>query len=139
MARFLTPLRVQLIDEIDHANIAGGEGARPSWRLLHPLIFESEVLGRVYEVPAGFDTDFASVPRTAVTAKYIGLANKAAVLHDHAYRTKDLSKDDADAMFLEAMTVDNIPSRSLLYAAVRAFGENSYDPSGSSKWDEPTP
>lgn len=128
MARFLTPLSMMLIDEIDNANMAGGEGVRTSWRLLNTLRFESDILGRVYEVPAGFDTDLASVPRTPATAMFIGLANKAAVLHDHAYRTHDLSKDDADAMFLEAMTVDRIPHRDLFYAAVRAFGQNSYDP-----------
>lgn len=138
MAKFLTPLRVQLIDEIDYADMAGGDGCRPAWRLLYDLRFDSDVLGRVYVVAAGFDTDFSSVPRTPVTAKFLGLANKAAVLHDHAYRTRDLSKDDADALFLEAMAVDNIPNRHILYAAVRAFGQNSYDPSAPSPWrDQP--
>lgn len=134
MAGFLTPLRVQLLDELDRANTAGGDGARSAWRLLSDLQFESEVLGRTYTVPAGFDTDFASVPRTALAAMFIGMANKAAVLHDHAYRTRDLSKDDADALFLEAMTVDNIPNRGMIYAAVRAFGQNSYDPNAPSQW-----
>ena len=129
MPEFLTPLRVQLIDEVDRANSAGGDGVRSSWILLTPLHFKSDVLGRLYVVPQGFLTDFASTP-SGMQQK----AFKASVLHDHAYRSKDLSKDDADAMFLEAMTVDNIPGREMMYAAVRAFGKNSYDPNAPSAW-----
>lgn len=128
MARFLTPLRVQLLDELDRANVGGGDGQRPVWRLLSPLKFESDILGRVYEVPAGFDTDFASIPRTFLSSLFMGMGNRAAVLHDYAYRTHVLTKDEADDLFLEALTVDDIPGRQGMYIAVKMFGLSSYDP-----------
>lgn len=130
MSRFLTPLRVQLIDEIDQANMAGGDGQRSSWRLLDELRYESDLLGTVIEVPAGFDTDFASIPRSPLTARYMGMAFKASVLHDWGYRIKSLSKDEADSVFKEAMLVDRLPCAEAFYLAVRAFGMTSYDP----KW-----
>ncbi len=64
------------------------------------------------------------------------MANKAAVLHDYAYRTKNLSRDEADLLFLEAMTVDNIECRQILYAAVRNFGQTSYDPNAPVEWPD---
>ena len=136
MSKFLTPLRVQLIDEIDRTNSHGGDGQRASWILLHPLRYESTLLARLYEVPTGFTTDFVSVPRTLLTSSFLALAFKASVLHDHAYRTKSLSRNLADEMFLEAMEVDDIPHRHTLYAAVKAFGQQAYDKNSPSMWPD---
>ena len=76
-------------------------------------------------VPAGFITDFASVPRLfwrlfPPWGKY----GKAAVLHDYLYHKQRRSRREADAIFLEAMGVLGVPwlSREMMYAAVRAFG-----------------
>ena len=52
---FTSPLRAELIDDV--ANEGQGE-----WRLLHPLAFIDKE-GNNYVVPAGFTTDYASVPR----------------------------------------------------------------------------
>ncbi|MBF0170807.1 MAG: DUF1353 domain-containing protein [Nitrospinae bacterium] len=123
MSRFMTPLRVQLLDEIDHVNAAGGDGIRASWRLLSPLKYDSDYLKKVIEVPAGFDTDFSSTPKGMQQYAF-----KASVLHDWAYRTKSLSKEDADEMFLEAMLVDRIPVAHTYYLAVKNFGQMAYDP-----------
>lgn len=121
MSAFLTPLRVQLIDEI-------GPGNRSVWQLLYPLRYESDCLGKTIEVPTGTASDFASIPRGPLTDRFLGYAFKAAVLHDYAYHSHIMSKDDADEMFKEAMLVDNIPVAEAFYLAVRAFGMSSYDP-----------
>ena len=80
------------------------------------------------DVPAGFETDFASVPR--------GLWNifppdgpwtQAAVVHDWLYNTKGLhllTRKACDGIFLEAMAALKVPfwKRQLMYRAVRIFG-----------------
>lgn len=121
MSEFLTPLRVQLLDEL-------GEGGRSRWILLHPLRYQSDLLGRIYEVPTGTDTDFASIPRGLFTDRFLGYAFKASVLHDYAYQTKNLTKELADELFKEAMLVDDLPVAQAFYLAVKFFGMTSYDP-----------
>lgn len=115
---FASPLRVQLLDE----------RANPTWRLLHPLVFDSALFNLRITVSAGFDTDLASVPRLPFVCMTIGLGNKAAVIHDALYRYKALPRAQADRIFLEGMEVDGIPAARTMYAAVRAFGEPSYNP-----------
>src|SRR5262245_14892327 len=74
-----------------------------NYKLLSP--FQYDASGFTVSVPAGFVTDFASIPRPLwwllpPTGKY----GKAAVVHDYMYRTHDAySKEIADATFLEAM------------------------------------
>ena len=96
--------------------------------LEQPLQYESEKIGRVV-VPAGFETDFASVPRLPVMYWLTGdTAHEAAVVHDYLYSTGIVSRSTADAVFLEAMAAMNVPSwrRVAMWIAVRAFGWSSY-------------
>ncbi len=82
--------------------------------------------GRKITVPAGFETDFASVPfvfRWLVPV--VGRHGKAAVLHDWLYASGALpNRAEADAVFFEAMTVLGVrPWRKwLIWLAVRMFG-----------------
>lgn len=108
---FLTPLVVELIDD-------------GLWRLDKKLIYVSDE-GGVFEVPAGFVTDMASVPRLPLAYILAGnTAHAAAVLHDFFYQTKPISRDDADEIFLEAMAATGVSwwRRWLMYAAVRSAG-----------------
>lgn len=96
------------------------------------FIFDSLLLGRI-EVEAGFDTDYASVPR-ALWSLYPpdGDYTPAAVIHDALYwhqATKEsggmpVNRAQADAAFLEAMEDMGIPllRRRTLYRAVRMGG-----------------
>ncbi len=54
--------------------------------------------------------------------------SKAAIVHDYLYATATGTKDQADAVFLEAMTVLRVPlwRRRLMYLAVRLFGRGAY-------------
>jgi len=74
-------------------------------RLAHPLEFESESLGRVITVPAGFETDLGSVPRLPLAyLLFGGVGDAAAVVHDYAYSGKEsISREQADAVFREAL------------------------------------
>jgi len=76
-------------------------------------------------VPAGFQTDFASVPRLLVgifpkVGKYAG----AAVIHDYLYVTQCKGRKWADAVFYELMREDGVGwvTRWTLFLAARTFG-----------------
>lgn len=116
MSRFLTPLDVELVDDSD----GGG-----TWVLRSPLAYESSIAGRVICAPEGFRTDFASVPRIPVVYWLTGdVAHAAAVIHDYLYSTGGVSRELADDVLLEAMSVTGVPvwRRYAMYWAVRAFG-----------------
>jgi len=110
--------------------------AGDKWRLTREFRFDSAVWGARIIVEPGLVTDLASVPR-APLAYWIagGTAEAASVLHDWAYRLQLAPRAKADALFLEAMETDGrnvgippVPAwrRRLMYAAVRAFGERSW-------------
>lgn len=115
MSRFLTTLHTERINATTS-------------RLLHPLIYESDLIGLV-EVPTGFKTDFASVPRLPLTFWLAGdTAHEAAVVHDWLYTMQPVSRSKADAVFLEAMNVLGVSwwRRRAMWAAVRLGGWRSY-------------
>ena len=73
MSKFLTELDVRLID-----------GDR-IWMLSGPLVYQSDILGKI-EIPAGFQTDFASVPRIPFVFESFGdRAHRESVVHDYLY------------------------------------------------------
>jgi hypothetical protein len=120
-----------------------------TWLVDEPLRFYSSKFGRTFKVPQGTLTDLASIPTwVQVIGAILGLCtplprnflsksgkyNRAAVLHDAAYRDRltDLhgielrvSRKLADELFLEAMLADGICVRKAkaLYRAVRTFGK----------------
>ena len=74
------------------------------WVMVEPLIYHSEILDETIEVPIGFLTDFASVPRLPVLYSLYGdRAHRESVLHDWFYFTAYVSRAKADRIFLEAM------------------------------------
>lgn len=74
-------------------------------------------------VRAGFETDFASIPRPAMPLfPIMGRAAKAAVVHDWLCVNRgERTKGEIDAIFLEAMAVLDVPwlRRTLMWLAVR--------------------
>jgi hypothetical protein len=119
MAQFLTELDARLKDD------------DTIWVILSPLIYESDIVGRI-EVPTGFHTDFASVPRIPIAYRLYGdRAHRESVLHDYLYRsdaTPTASYSDANLVFLEAMEVRGKPwyVRWAMYMGVVAGGWTSY-------------
>lgn len=101
------------------------EKVNSHWRLIEPLVYDSAALGARLVIPAGFKTDFASVPRLPFAFWLAGdTAHLAAVVHDFLYTIQLCSRAEADRVFYEAMTLTGIPlwRRSLMYFAVRAGG-----------------
>ena len=80
-------------------------------------------------IPIGYVTDLASVPRVlwSVFPPH-GRYAKAAIVHDYLYSNAIGTKTWADQVFLEAMTVLNVPRwrRTVMYLAVRLFGRGKY-------------
>lgn len=124
MNGFLTVLSVELVSDTE----ADGRGM---WRLVHPLAFQSAVVGRAITVPDGFETDFASVPRIPVAYWLAGdTAHAAAVVHDYLYSTGEFPREIADRVLLEAMAAEGVPAwrRYPMYWAVRACGGSRFGP-----------
>lgn len=102
---------------------------RRRWELLAPLMYLATDAGAgAVIVPAGFTTDFASIPRALwwLYLPYGDTWGEAAVIHDWLYATQLLEEWQfprkwADQMFLEGMTVlgANWFRRTVMYQAVR--------------------
>lgn len=97
------------------------------FRLTEPLEYH---VGRypseeVIIVPAGFVTDFASVPRVfwSIISPIDNHAN-AAVVHDYMYQTNYASKLECEYIFREAMQVLDVPGwkEFCIFWAVYLFG-----------------
>lgn len=101
------------------------------WRLVEPLVYQSDVAGQTFEVPAGFETDLASVPRLPVVYLLAGgTSNEAAVVHDFLYTVHPVSRAVADAVLREASAVTGVPAwrRWLMFWGVRLGGASHWDP-----------
>ena len=105
-----------------------------SWWLRTPFEYD-EGPGDSIEVPVGFVTDFASVPRIlwSILPQW-GRYGNAAVVHDYLYWKQPVSRPEADHIFLDGMKVLRVSviCRSVMFGAVRAFGWWSWL---SNRWD----
>jgi hypothetical protein len=118
MSAFLSPLRVEEVDEF-----AG------LWKLTAPLRYASDLLGRDVEVPEGFVSDFASIPRLPfVYWAEGGRGDKSAVLHDFAYTSQFVDRATADKLLREALLASGYGEgvAGTFYAAVRLFGSSHW-------------
>lgn len=105
------------------------------WIIETPLRYEIGGLGtgRFIEVPVGFLTDGASIPRLLWwLLPTWGVYSRAAVVHDYLYDRIEAEKPNqyapnfqaANDIFLEAMKVCGVPwlLRHLMWLAVSLFG-----------------
>lgn len=127
MSSFTEPLFVEILDKTRQGRVTA--------RLVKGFAYERGELGsgEVINVPAGYVTDFASVPWGLWNIEPpLGDAAKAAVVHDYLYDTKGLSgrytRAEADGIFREALAVLGVPlwKRTVLWAAVRAGGAGGW-------------
>ena len=114
---FLTALNTTKVAE-------AGDMGRARWRLLSDLAYNSRTRGLIV-VDAGFETDFASVPRMPLTYWIAGdTAHASAVVHDYLcrqlYPVRSITWQQAADVFLEAMKDEGVPlwRRTLMYWAV---------------------
>lgn len=128
MQSFLDPLDIEYIDTTKEPQ---------TFKLIAPFHYVTQ-LGYTICVPAGFITDFASVPQSLWNIlPPDGPYGKAAVVHDYLYRTGgkvDVSpayaftKAESDTIFLEAMAELGVAwwRRQIMYRAVQLFGSSSF-------------
>ncbi len=124
MSDFTRPLEVTPLDD------------GVTWRLTKPFDYHVGRLdsGFLVHVPAGFETNFASVPRGLWwLISPTGRHGKAAVVHDYLYSTHCYSKIIADAIFVEAMEVLGVSrwKRNAMWKAVRLLGKKAWCAGGS--------
>ena len=115
MSAFLTPLKVMPLPD------------GRTWELCEGFSYYTGNAASDFliSVPAGFVTDFASVPRILWwLLPPWGRYGKAAVIHDWLYKSKPWSRRRCDSIFLEGMKVLGVSwaTRTTMYGAVRAFG-----------------
>lgn len=99
------------------------------WKLIEPLVYASAHLDRNITVPAGFETDFASVPRLPLAYLLFGnVADEAATVHDFLYSSGLVSRKDADEVFAEASAAAGVAAwrRGPMWLGVRLFGGSRY-------------
>jgi hypothetical protein len=102
-------------------------GGKPPWILHEALKYRSTQLGYTLTVPAGYRTDFATVPwffRRIFPQD--GPWTLAAVVHDYLVdkRFADIDSARSALIFLEAMETLGVPVvvRKTMYYGVRLFG-----------------
>ena len=112
--------------------LSGGK----KWQLVETFGFwtgQSVGQGEYIEVPAGFVTDFATVPRVFwFVIPPWGRYGKAAVLHDYLYAQQRSSRKRCDRIFKHAMKILSVPRWKvfLIYNSVKLFGWISYNKKG---------
>jgi hypothetical protein len=118
---FLSKCVLQIADDQDDGK----------WILVQDLLYVSDVAKCLITVPAGFQTDLASVPRLPLVFLLAGdCAREAAVVHDYLYSTHEVDRATADAVLLEASAATGVPwwRRQLMWAGVRLGGAGHWDP-----------
>lgn len=129
----------QFLDKLKLEDLGGKK-----WRVDEPMRFYSAKRSRTYKVPQGTPTDLASIPTIAyILIPFLhlllpksGKQNRAAVLHDAAYRgflvdvhgyPLFVDKEIADELFLEGMLADkmNKAIAKSVYGIVKVFGRPS--------------
>ena len=107
--------------DLDVRILSGGDRV-----LIRPLEYQSREGN--YTAPAGFVTDFASIPQVLRSLLDSRGTEKAATLHDYLYRKQVVPRAMADRLFYDALRscgVGWIKAR-LLWAGVRVGGWASY-------------
>lgn len=94
------------------------------WRLTEELVYV-DVDGSVHRVPAGFLTDFSSIPRPLRGFAFSAPRSRpAGALHDYGYRVLRGNRKEHDLRFYRALRSlgVNTVSANVYYFAVRSCG-----------------
>ena len=135
MSTFTKPFTKPLI-----VRYVGEENKKAIWEIQESFVYYIGSLDSedYIEVPAGFQTDFATIPKALwsifpPSGKYV----KAAVIHDYLTSNKGqvkisekerfFSKKEVDDIFYEAMGVLGVSYfvKKMVYLSVRVFGNTT--------------
>jgi hypothetical protein len=101
-----------------------------TWLLIRPFQYQILDTGLVIDVPAGFVTDFASIPRPLwALASPHGFYSRASIIHDFLYWDQRCTREQADRIMLIAMQESAVrfAERQAIYAGARDGGQSSWD------------
>ncbi len=104
------------------------------WELQDSLSFNLSN-GEKLIVPAGFRTDFATIPKIVSLFIPSGVYNFPSLVHDYYYTYHGTTRKEADKEFLHLMNVfvkDFKTRNKLMYYAVRLFGLKRWNNYGNS-------
>jgi hypothetical protein len=108
----------------DSSTLTVRRAGEETWEVLEPLVYRGR--SDTFVVPAGFRTDFATVPRVAVwLIPRFGRYTLGAVLHDWLVTVGILagavSSRDADGLFRRVLAEEGVPPvrRWLMWCGVR--------------------
>jgi Protein of unknown function (DUF1353) len=111
--------------------ILESDDKRPDfWIVRAPLIWQDPTYGRI-EVPVGFLTDLASIPRALRNISSLdpdGKSRRPAVVHDWLYAWQGFGKDRSDEFLRTALIDEGVPhfDAESFYEAVHLFGADSW-------------
>ena len=111
----------------------------PIYFLIAPISWKPNPGQETYEavnVPTGFVTDFASIPRVFWSVlRPDGEYAYAAVVHDYLYWTQTRSREEADQILKMAMEDFDVGATSLstIFSAVRLGGEGAWKSNAAKK------
>jgi len=112
MGKFLDPVDLEALQDGDH------------WKTLDEIVYITDSNERI-EVPVGFITDLASVPRVfwSILPPF-GRYDGAAIVHDYLYSIQIFTRSRSDAILLEAMKSEGVGwlTRWTIYLGVRVGG-----------------
>ena len=98
--------------------------------LQRPMAYQIGKTGDSIIVPAGFVTDFASIPRFLWTElSPVGEHKLAAVVHDYLYWFQPCEREEADNLLMIAMMEDGVSDiqRGSVYTGVRVGGKDAWN------------
>jgi len=116
----------QPIDPVDFKPFVDGA----HWIVRQPMIYRVGNSQDTITVPVGFVTDFASIPPALQSIiRQNGRYLLPAVVHDYLYWTQMCTREQADQIFLIAMTENSVGAahRTALYQAVNVAGSFAWD------------
>ena len=116
---------------LDDLVIKSANRTAPGGNLIYALMqaMRYQDGNRIYTVPAGYQTDLASIPqRYQQRPPNESPTARPGVLHDYFYTSHEEPRHVADRMFRHALRDEGVPlgKRLAMWAAVRAFGGPSY-------------
>ncbi len=112
-----SPLTASFSDEVHSA-------------IVRPLKYRVGDSDMVIEVPAGFVTDYASIPRAFWQILPVhGRYGRAAIVHDYLYWTQRCTREQADNLLLIAMIESGVDAKARLaiYKGVRIGGARAWE------------
>jgi hypothetical protein len=119
-----------LVGGAPHNPLVRPSGNNRAFILAEPMLYEVGSTGKIITVPAGFVTDYASIPESLWSLysphdQY----SRAAIVHDYLYWSQLCTRTQADNLFMIAMKESEVPevTRRNVYLAVATWGYLAWD------------